>query len=103
MPPPPSCQSGLTSRVKRVAAIALGMAAVATVSGIAVYVACLRRSAPPPLALPAAKEVCFVVARGFNSQWEKPDLAPFLLPPDSFPDVAIHCVEAKQTEILVGR
>lgn len=86
MSPPPSCQTVLTSRDKLVAAITLGMAAVATVAGIAGYLAGLRRSAPPPLALPAANEVCYVVARAFNSQREEPDLAPFRLPPESFAD-----------------
>ncbi len=78
MPPAPAIQRKLLPLAS--------LAAVALIAGSAGYVACLRRSAPPPLALPAANEVCFVVARAFNSQWEEPDLAPFRLPPESFAD-----------------
>ncbi|MFO0900624.1 MAG: hypothetical protein U0836_24615 [Pirellulales bacterium] len=66
--------------------LAFFSAAVAIVAGIAGYLVGLLRSAPPPLALPAANEVCFVVARAFNSPREEPDLAPFSLRPESFAD-----------------
>lgn len=66
--------------------LAFFSAAVAIVAGIAGYLVGLLRSVPPPLAIPAANEVCFVVARAFNSQRDEPDLAPFLLPRESFAD-----------------
>ncbi len=82
----PSIRTELTPRGKSVAVATAAIAAVATIAGIAGYMAGLLHSAPPPLALPAANEVCFVVARAFNSQREEPDLAPFLLPRESFAD-----------------
>jgi len=83
----PSIRTGLTPRGKSVAVATVGLAVVATIAGIAGYVAGLLRSAPPLLTLPAAKDVCFVVARAFNSQREEPDLAPFMLPTDAFAEL----------------